>query len=94
MRILKYRIGIGHNYIQIPKFSEIISFQIQNGNFTIWAKVRTEIKDSKHIFVAVTGEELPLELDGRETEGKFLGTAQDQNGFVFHAFEVVLRKDL
>ena len=64
----------------IEKFLDI---QMQNGVPVIWAIVDTELRDKKfYIYCYGTGWELN---DGEELED-YLGTVQDNEGYVWHYF--------
>jgi len=63
----------------------ILDFQVQNGVPTIWAMVDTSHKKfDRDILMFATGENIDCIANL-----EFIGTAQLQNGLVFHYFQRV-----
>lgn len=84
MRIFKYQIKVGDQFVQMPYGSNILHVGMQGTTITIWAMV--EEKNSlvnRDITVVGTGWELPKEA----VNWKYIGTVQTDGGFVWHVFE-------
>ena len=82
-KIYKYELPSNGGIIKIENAVEqFLEVQEQNGIPMLWAIVDTDIDDVEPIeIIAVgTGWELPSGVD------KYLGTAQDEFGFVWHYF--------
>lgn len=71
--------SIGTHTIAIPQGAEFLSFQIQAGIPTVWARVDPEAPESRaYVSIVGTGHRAPY-------GGRFLGTVQT-GPFVWHAF--------
>jgi len=81
MKIFKYQIPIQENFsLNIPKYSSILSFQLQNDIPCIWVVVHENQPLEKHNFsIYGTGYEVNSSPMG------YQGTIQ-LNGFVWHLF--------
>lgn len=81
--IFKYHITKENNgLIEMPEGSNVVSCQLQNGIITIWAIVDESKPLVKRQFdVYGTG----WDVDARNT---FIGTVQDNDGLVWHIFEI------
>ena len=89
-KIYKYELPIDGGIITIKQcIIKILNIQEQNGVPMMWAIVDpdNEVVESLEIIAIGTGWELPTGLDD------YLGTAQDEYGFVWHYFTIKL-KDL
>jgi len=83
--VFKYTIDPYSSEIELPIGAEILSVAFQRDDFCVWAKVDTEAKTETRNFEAFgTGHEIPR---GMGIDYKFVGTANMDNGLVFHAFE-------
>jgi len=83
--IHKYPVPFDDNFsIDMPVDAEILTFQMQDGNRCIWAKVDTDKpKAARNFRLAGTGHPLPIDKNM-----KYIGTVQ-QHIFVFHLFEIL-----
>jgi hypothetical protein len=79
--IYKYKLGGQQNSIELPLGSEVLTMQLQNGEPHIWVKLDDQvIRTETHVFNVVgTGW-------GLDEIGKYIGTYQTPNMFVFHVF--------
>lgn len=81
--IYKYNLAINGQAIEITnQIIEILNIQIQDGWPTLWAIVDTEkeVEEPVQIYCYGTGWPLPDEC------GKYIGTAIDYSGCVWHYF--------
>ena len=88
-KIYKYELPVNGNIITIKQcIIKILSIQEQNGKPMMWAIVDpdNEIVDPLEIVAIGTGWELSTGLDD------YLGTAQDEYGFVWHYFSLKLKE--
>lgn len=88
-KIYKYELPVNSNIITIKQcIIKILSVQEQNGKPTMWAIVDpdNEVVESLEIVAIGTGWELPTGLD------EYIGTAQDEYGFVWHYFSLKLKE--
>ena len=88
-KIYKYELPVDGGIITIKQcIIKILSIQEQNGKPMMWAIVDpdNEVVDPLEIVAIGTGWELPTGLDD------YLGTAQDEYGFVWHYFALKLRE--
>ena len=89
-KIYKYELPVDGDIITIKQcIIKILSIQEQNGMPVMWAVVDpdNEVVETLKIIAIGTGWELPTGLED------YLGTAQDEYGFVWHYFTIKL-KDL
>lgn len=84
MKIFKYPVTIdGEFSVRMPKNSEILSVQLQNGKPYIWAKVDERYRNVDRLFAIIgTGNEMPVNFSG-----SFVGTFQ-MPPFVWHLFDL------
>lgn len=88
LKIHKYRfeiISAGSLVVQMPHRAEILSCQLQDNHFTIWASFDVVVESTRELrrFVIIpTGT--PFEGES----WKFLTTIQDQHKRVWHVFEI------
>lgn len=88
-KIYKYELPVDGGIITIKQcIIKILSIQEQNGIPMMWAIVDpdNEAVEPLEITAIGTGWELPTGLDD------YLGTAQDEYGFVWHYFSLKLRE--
>lgn len=88
-KIFKYELPVNGGIIKIPNaVVQFLEVQEQNGIPMIWAIVDLDIEDVEPIeIIAIgTGWEVPSTVD------KYLGTAQDEFGFVWHYFTIKLQE--
>lgn len=88
-KIYKYELPINGGIIKIENAVEqFLEVQEQNGIPMIWAIVDLEVEDVEPIEIIAlgTGWEVPSTVD------KYLGTAQDEFGFVWHYFTIKLQE--
>jgi hypothetical protein len=88
-KIYKYELPVNGGIITIKQcIIKILSVQEQNGIPMMWAIVDpdNEVVEPLEIVAIGTGWELPTGLDD------YLGTAQDEYGFVWHYFSLKLRE--
>ena len=88
-KIYKYELPVDGGIITIKQcIIKILSVQEQNGKPTMWAIVDpdNEVVEPLEIVAIGTGWELPTGLD------EYLGTAQDEYGFVWHYFSLKLKE--
>ena len=88
-KIYKYELPVDGGIITIKQcIIKILSIQEQNGIPVMWAIVDPDNEKIEPLeIVAIgTGWELPTGLDD------YLGTAQDEYGFVWHYFSLKLRE--
>lgn len=79
--IYKFLVRPGATEIVIPKGSEVLCVQMQNGQPHIWVKIAEDTeRETIRITCYGTGWDLPGEI------GKYIGTFQT-GALVFHAFE-------
>lgn len=81
--IYKYNLGIEGQITEIKDWIiEILNIQTQNGWPTLWAIVDTEKEEEEpvQIYCCGTGWSLP------DKHGRHIGTAIDNNGYVWHYF--------
>ena len=79
-RIYKYVINSSSS-IHIPKGAEILSVGAQRDDVCLWAMVEPDTEQETEEFIVVgTGWDVP------EMARCFIGTAQLDNGLVFHVF--------
>lgn len=70
--------------IEIPNTHKLLTVQIQNGLPTLWALVDpSTVKVTKEVIMYGTGWDIE---ETAATVGDYLGTVQDNNGFVWHFF--------
>ena len=88
-KIYKYELPVDGGIITIKQcIIKILNIQEQNGIPMMWAIVDPddEVIEPLEIIAIGTGWELPTELDD------YLGTAQDEYGFVWHYFSLKLKE--
>lgn len=88
-KIYKYELPVDGGIITIKQsIIKILSIQEQNGIPVMWAIVDpdNEAVEPLEITAIGTGWELPTGLDD------YLGTAQDEFGFVWHYFSLKLKE--
>lgn len=88
-KIFKYELPVNGGIIAIKQcIIKILSIQEQNGIPVMWAIVDpdSEAIEPLEITAIGTGWELPSGVD------EYLGTAQDEFGFVWHYFSLKLRE--
>jgi hypothetical protein len=88
-KIYKYELPVDGGIITIKQcIIKILSIQEQNGIPMMWAIVDpdNETIEPVEIVAIGTGWELPTGLDN------YLGTAQDEYGFVWHYFSLKLKE--
>lgn len=86
-KIYKYELPVDGGIIAIKQYIiKILSIQEQNGIPVMWAIVDPddEVVEPLKIIAIGTGWELPTGLED------YLGTAQDEYGFVWHYFTIKL----
>ena len=86
-KIYKYELPVNGDIITIEQcVIKILSIQEQNGVPMMWAIVDSdnEVVEPLKIIAIGTGWELPTGLED------YLGTAQDEYGFVWHYFTIEL----
>lgn len=69
--------------LEIPKYSEMLAVQVQNGVPCLWARVDpTASKETRKIITHGTGHQVP------PATGQYIGTYQVAGGdLVFHVFD-------
>ena len=88
-KIYNYELPVDGGIITIKQcIIKILSIQEQNGKPMMWAIVDpdNEVVEPLEITAIGTGWELPTGLD------EYLGTAQDEYGFVWHYFSLKLKE--
>lgn len=88
-KIYKYELPVDGGIITIKQcIIKILNIQEQNGIPMMWAVVDpdNEVVEPLEIIAIGTGWELPTGLDD------YLGTAQDEYGFVWHYFSLKLKE--
>lgn len=88
-KIYKYELPVDGDIITIKQcIIKILSIQEQNGIPVMWAIIDpdNEIVEPLKIIAIGTGWELPTGLED------YLGTAQDEYGFVWHYFTIKLEE--
>ena len=88
-KIYKYELPVDGGIITIKQcIIKILNIQEQNGIPMMWAIVDpdNEVVEPLEITAIGTGWELPTGLDD------YLGTAQDEYGFVWHYFSLKLKE--
>ena len=88
-KIYKYELPVDGKIITIKQcIIKILNIQEQNGIPVMWAIVDpdNEVIEPLKIVAIGTGWELPTGLDD------YLGTAQDEYGFVWHYFSLKLKE--
>ena len=85
-RIWKYKLEItGLQKIEMPKGSEVLSVDNQNGRLCLWAKGDiNKPKEVRHFEIFGTGDLMPSLINLKHT---FIGTVQIPP-FVWHVFEI------
>lgn len=82
MRIFKYNLQIiDDQNIHMPKHSDILTVQNQNGRLTIWTLAEDNHLVMRRIKIVGTGNTIDVAL------GKYIGTVQMDHGFVWHVFD-------
>ena len=87
--IYKYELPVDGGIITIKQcIIKILSIQEQNGKPMMWAIVDPDNEAVEPLEIAAigTGWALPTGLD------EYLGTAQDEDGFVWHYFALKLKE--
>jgi hypothetical protein len=84
--IWKYELEtIGEQEIKMPGGAQILCVQMQHGKPCIWAMVGQHVPPRKRkIMTYGTGQRMPNAITKRE----YIGTYQDDSGFVWHVFDV------
>lgn len=78
-KIFKYHARVGHFSVKMPTGAEVLSIQVQDGNFVMWARVdESEPPTTRRFALIETG--LDLEHAAR---WNYIGTIQDDQ-FVWH----------
>ena len=88
-KIYKYELPVDGGIITIKQcIIKILSIQEQNGTPMMWAIVDpdNEVVEPLEIVAIGTGWKLPSRLD------EYIGTAQDEYGFVWHYFSLKLKE--
>lgn len=81
--IYKYSLGIEGQITEIKDWIiEILSIQTQDGWPVLWAIVDTEKEEEEPVQIYCCGTGWPLPDD----YGHYLGTAADDNGYIWHYF--------
>ena len=84
-QIWKYEINIGETKRDIPSNATILSVGLQGNNICVWALVDTGARTSERTFyVYGTGWDIEESVEYLSC----IGTVQDNNGLVWHVFEV------
>lgn len=84
-KVYKYQLELkSHQVIEMPKGSQILTFQEQNGILTLWAIVDTEEfkTEEREISIYATGYTIPDKCD----VSNWIGTVQ-VGSLVWHVFE-------
>lgn len=84
MKIWKFSLNVtDEQIVPMPKGSEILTVQIQQGRINLWARCsETAPKEDVRICIYGTGHTVP------DNPGKYLGTVQHLNGdLVWHVYE-------
>ena len=91
--IYKYSINTGLTPITLPKRSQIFSANYDaNGVLSVWAAVDTKEEEMEKRLVYLTGTGYPLE-ELEYWNYRFIDTVIDENnGLVWHVFELEERK--
>lgn len=84
--IWKFKLAlVDEQVIKAPGILKPLSVQMQNGEMTMWAIVTPGQKEYHRIVHVVgTGNSMPDSATHPHTA--FVGTVQDDNGFVWHVF--------
>lgn len=83
-KIFKYTLAAGKNEFQFPKFSEVLTVQVQHGQPQIWVlhPSMNQPMEKVNFEVVPTGQECEV------TFRNYVGTFQLENGLlVFHVFK-------
>lgn len=88
--IYKYPIALTEKIVvDMPKWSQILSFQVQGDTPCLWALIETDNSlVQRQFYVVGTGQNLDALPITRLTQ--YIGTVQ-QGGFVWHLFERAAR---
>ena len=91
--IYKYSINTGLTPITLPKRSQIFSANYDaNGVLSVWAAVDTKEEEMERRLVYLTGTGWSIE-DLKDWNYRFIDTVIDENnGLVWHVFELEERK--
>lgn len=91
--IYKYSINTGFTPITLPKRSQIFSANYDpSGVLCVWAAVDTREEEMEKRVIYLTGTGWPLE-DLKDWNYRFIDTVIDENnGLVWHVFELEERK--
>lgn len=86
MKIYKYELPApGDNLVIKEKVIRFLDVQNQNDIAMVWAIVDPNVKNEETVIVALgTGWDVPDNAD------EYIGTAQDEFGFVWHYFTIVI----
>ena len=83
MTIHKYSLSVGANEIEMPANSSVLTVQVYNYRFMLWAIVNPDAPMKKRKFMVVlTGEILPDNCKDKN----YVATIQD-GAFVYHIFD-------
>lgn len=86
--IYKYEVKVGFNLFKVPTYARMLSFGQQDGKFYVWALVDTGFTQTQRHRIEVVGTGWELEGQSGFHRAPFLGTLQDPDGFVWHAFDL------
>lgn len=92
MRVWKWALAPGYNEIAVPLGAKPLSVVAQHGVSLFMAvsgDEPDEQKDTQAFYVALTGEEIPLDASTSE----FLGTVREPGAFVAHVFQVAPQEE-
>ena len=83
--IYKYNLNkYGYINISVPKGSEVLTAQIQNGDLVVWILHDTNYNlIEKEFYTAYT--DMPFYASNK----KYISTVQDNDGLVYHVFEII-----
>jgi hypothetical protein len=82
MNIFKHKLNYGMNYLRLPRASQFLDVQVQNGILNVWTLEPDDTNPTdREILVCFTGEDVDL-----HTYDVYLGTVQ-HDSLVYHVFE-------
>ncbi len=83
--IYKYILNkYGYTNISVPRGSEVLTTQIQDGDLVVWMIHDTNYNMSvKEFYTVYTG--VPF----HDSNKKYINTVQDNYGLVYHIFEII-----
>ena len=84
-KIYKYELNLGLNKIEVSKYHEVLTAQIQGGKLVVWIKVDPDLPQDCTITFDVVGTGHKLADDNFTF--KYLSTVQEASGIlVWHIF--------